>query len=90
VRRFAFVTLLVCLGLIGGTALGGLFVPPDSGLAGPAVALGYGAAGGLAALAGGIILAIRLAPQTLQRALLIEAALVVAVAMWIGYRMSIT
>jgi hypothetical protein len=89
VQRVAFVALLVFLALVGGLAAGAAFVPAGSGLAGPAIALGYGVAGALVALVAGIVLAIRLPARALRRALLIEALLVAAVAIWIGYRLSV-
>jgi formate-dependent nitrite reductase membrane component NrfD len=71
-RRALWTTLLVLcsfwIGLVAGTVLGGLFfVPAGSGLAGPAIALGYGVA---AALAGAIVAGIvgrRLPPRVLRR-----------------------
>ncbi len=56
-RRWPFVLLLLgslaWLGLVAGTALGAAWlVPEGSGLAGPAVALGYGVVG----TAGGLVL----------------------------------
>jgi hypothetical protein len=88
-KRVAFVGLVTLIGLFCGTAAGSLFVPPGSGLAGPAVALGYGAVGAVAALTLGVVLAIQLAPRALLRALLVAVLLVIALVVWIGYRVSV-
>jgi len=51
-------SLLVC-GLLAGTWLGGrYFVPPGSGLAGPAIALSYGLLGAVVGVALGIVVSI--------------------------------
>lgn len=52
-----FVTFfLAVVGLIAGTAVGSRFVPAGSGLAGPAIALGYGVVGAVpAGLLGGLL-----------------------------------
>ena len=60
-RRWPFILLIVAsfawLGLVTGTAAGAAwFVPEGSGLAGPAIALGYGVLGLLAGLALGAVL----------------------------------
>jgi hypothetical protein len=60
-RRWPFVLLLLAslawLGLVAGTAVGAAwFVPEGSGLAGPAIALGYGVLGVLAGVALGAVL----------------------------------
>ena len=47
---------LLIVGLTAGTAVGSRFVPPGSGLAGPAIALGYGVIGALlAGVLGGLL-----------------------------------
>jgi hypothetical protein len=61
-RRWPFVLLLLAslawLGLVAGTAAGAAwFVPKGSGLAGPAIALGYGVLGLIAGVALGAVLA---------------------------------
>jgi hypothetical protein len=52
-----FVFFMMVCGLVAGAFVGGrFFVPPGSGLAGPAIALGYGLIGaGLAAVVGGVL-----------------------------------
>ena len=90
VQRIALVALLTCIGLVAGLAVGAaFFVPAGSGLAGPAIALMYGLGGGAVALIGGVITARRLEQQALLRALLITIVLVVAIAVWIGFRLSV-
>lgn len=71
-RRWPFVLLLLgsllWIGLTAGTAVGAKwFVPADSGLAGPAIALGYGVLGAVAGLVLGAVLAWK-APHGLLRA----------------------
>ncbi|MFQ5633484.1 MAG: hypothetical protein ACE5I1_32355, partial [bacterium] len=51
-----FAILLAFLGLIIGTTIGSFFAPDGSGLAGPAIALGYGSIGLLIAIFAGILL----------------------------------
>ncbi|MCP3996616.1 MAG: hypothetical protein GY722_16395 [bacterium] len=79
---------LVFLGLVIGTFIGGrYFVAPGSGLAGPAIALGYGAFGALVGLVLAL-LAARLAPATvLTRATRAAVALVVLAACVITWRL---
>jgi hypothetical protein len=90
VERIILVLLLVCVGLFVGTVVGAaLFVPTDSGLAGPAIALAYGLGGGAAALTGGVIVARRLDRRSLRRSLLVAGVLVTAITVWIGYRLSV-
>lgn len=65
--------LLLSLGLAGcGFALAGYVagrccVPPGSGLAGPAIVVGWAALGAVAALVAGIFLSVRLSPKALRR-----------------------
>ncbi|MEN3974428.1 hypothetical protein [Emcibacter sp. SYSU 3D8] len=71
-----FVIFLVLCGLVAGTFVGGrFFVPPGSGLAGPAIALGYGLLGAAVAGVAGGLLAYFLPPKWL-----LGAALPVSVA----------
>jgi hypothetical protein len=92
-RRGLWTTLLVVallwIGLAVGTAVGGwYFLPPGSGLAGPAMALGYGVIGAVAAgvLAG--VLA-RTLPVRLVRGIAIVALLLDAASVAFGaYRMA--
>ncbi|KAA3613349.1 MAG: hypothetical protein DWQ05_17830 [Calditrichaeota bacterium] len=51
-----FIVLLAFLGFVLGTFIGKMNVPAGSGLAGPAIALSYGAAGFVLALVLGILL----------------------------------
>ena len=82
---------MVCVGLFVGMAVGAaLFVPADSGLAGPAITLVYGLVGGAAALAGGTLVARRLDASSLRRSLVVAGVLVAAITVWIGCRLSIT
>lgn len=90
IQRITLVALLTCVGLFAGLAVGAaFFVPADSSLAGPAIALMWGFGGGAIALVGGVITARRLEQRSLRRALLIAAALVAAIAAWIGFRISV-
>jgi len=71
-RRALWTTLLVLcsfwVGLVGGTLIGALFlVPAGSGLAGPAIALGYGVAGALLAAALAGVLGRRLPTRALRQ-----------------------
>lgn len=84
---FFFVLFVSFLGLVVGTFIGGVFfVPPGSGLAGPAIALGYGLVGLVVALVGGVVLARRLAPASLRKALLIAGMLVLLAVAFLTYR----
>jgi uncharacterized protein YneF (UPF0154 family) len=89
-RRALWVTLLVLcsfwVGLVAGTFLGALFfVPAGSGLAGPAIALGYGIAGALAAAVLAGVLGRRLPTRTLRRAAAVAGVLAVAAVLLVGY-----
>lgn len=57
VLSIVFVFFMMVCGLVAGTYVGGrFFVPPGSGLAGPAIALGYGIIGvGVAAVIGSVL-----------------------------------
>ena len=73
---FFFVLFVSILGLFAGTFIGAtFFVPVGSGLAGPAIALGYGVVGLVIALIGGVMLARKLAREKLRVALLIAGQL---------------
>ncbi len=68
---------LAVVGLAAGTALGArFFVPEGSGLAGPAIALGYGLVGAVLGLLAAGLLAWKAPPAILRRAAL--AALLLA------------
>ena len=87
VPGFFFVLFVSFLGLFAGTFIGSVFfVPPGSGLAGPAIALGYGFVGLVVALVGGVVLARRLALAMLRKALLIAGILVFLAAAFLTYR----
>jgi preprotein translocase subunit SecG len=89
-RRALWTTLLVLcsfwIGLVAGTVVGGLFfVPAGSGLAAPAIALGYGVG---AALAGAIVAGIvgrRLPPRALRRATAVVGALAAVAVLAVVY-----
>ena len=81
-----FVVLFCFLGLFAGTALGTLFVPEGSGLAGPAIALGYGVVGLIIALVFGVGLARKLAYQQLRRALWLVSVFWFLSCGWLVYR----
>lgn len=90
-RRAPWIALLVLcsfwIGLVAGTAIGAqFFVPADSGLAGPAIALGYGAMGALAAALLAGVLARRLPPRSLRRSAVVALLLAVLAALVVGYR----
>jgi hypothetical protein len=67
--------LLALLGFVCGMFVGGQLAPDGSGLAGPAIALWYGIGGMVIALLAGVILARRLPPASLRKAVLVAAAL---------------
>ncbi len=71
------VLTLMWIGLVGGSAVGAQLVPAGSGLAGPAIALGYGAGASLVAGFIGFLLARRLSPIALR----IAAVLTIAVSL---------
>lgn len=84
--------LVLCslwIGLVAGMAIGGLFfVPAGSGLAGPAIALGYGAMGAIAGLALAIVLALKLPVRPLRVAAVIALVLSALAVLFIGYRVA--
>lgn len=84
-----FVSILGFLGLFAGTLAGALFVPDGSGLAGPAIALGYGAGGAIIGLILGTILARKLTYAQLRTALLGATIIALLACAWIVYRMRI-
>lgn len=77
---------LIWLGLVGGTAVGAaLFVPEGSGLAGPAIALGYGVAAAVAGIVAGALVAWRARPGTVRavaKPVLLLSLVAVAVLAW--------
>jgi hypothetical protein len=76
------------IGLVASTAIGArFFVPADSGLAGPAIALGYGVAGALAAAILAGIVGRRLPTRLLRRSALVTLALAALAALAVGYRL---
>ncbi|MFQ5569122.1 MAG: hypothetical protein ACE5G0_05575 [Rhodothermales bacterium] len=81
--------MLCLLGFLLGAFIGGmLLVPKGSGLAGGAMVLGYGVVGFVAALVLGVILAIKLSPPRLIRALYLALAgvLLAVVLLFFRYR----
>jgi hypothetical protein len=92
-RRWPFVLLLLgslaWLGLLAGVAAGATWwVPEGSGLAGPAIALGYGVLGAAAALVLGAALGWK-APHGLLRVVTaVTVALALLAAGWIGWRIA--
>lgn len=81
-----FVLVLGFLGLFAGTMVGSFFVPPGSGLAGPAIALGYGVMGMALALVSGILVTRRLNVTQLRAALIWTAVVAMLVGAWLAYR----
>ncbi len=84
-----FILILGFLGLFAGTLVGTLFVPSDSGLAGPAIALGYGVGGAIMGLILGVNLVRRLNYDQLRTALLGATIVVLLACAWIIYRVRI-
>lgn len=84
-----FVLILGFLSLIAGTLVGTLFVPGDSGLAGPAIALGYGAGGAIIGLILSTILVRRLTYAQLRTALLGVTIIALLACAWIIYRVRV-
>ncbi len=73
---------------MAGTAIGALFfVPAGSGLAGPAIALGYGVVGALAAAVLAGMAARRLPGRPLRRSAVVVLLLAVLAALAVGYRL---
>ncbi len=84
---FFFVLFVSFLGLCAGTFIGAtFFVPEGSGLAGPAIALGYGVVGLVIALIGSLILARKLPREKLRVALLIAGVLTLLVVALLTFR----
>lgn len=84
-----FVLILGFLSLIAGTLVGTLFVPGDSGLAGPAIALGYGAGGAIVGLILGFTLVKRLTHDQLRTVLLGATTIALLACAWIIYRVRV-
>lgn len=84
-----FVLILGFLSLIAGTLVGTLFVPGDSGLAGPAIALGYGVGGALIGLILGLVLIRRLSYDQLRPVLIGAAIIALLACAWLIYRVRI-
>lgn len=81
-----FVILLAFLGLVIGTMIGSLFVPKGSGLAGPAIALSYGAIGLAVALLAGILFVRKVSHARLHTSLLAVFVISVLLLSWLFYR----
>jgi OmpA-OmpF porin, OOP family len=89
-QRIVLVALVTCVGLFAGLVIGAaFFVPPDSGLAGPAIVVVWGLGGAVLALIGSAVSVKRLEPRGLRRGLVIAGAIVAAIIVWIGVRMSV-
>ena len=69
------VLTLLWIGLVDGTALGAVLTPKGSGLAGPAIALGYGVAAAVGAGATGGLLAWKLSSNGLRLVGLVTGAI---------------
>jgi len=82
---------LIWIGLLGGTLVGAVFFVPDgSGLAGPAIALGYGVGAAAAGVVAGGLVAWRARPETVRavaRPALLVSLLGVAVLGWLLARL---
>lgn len=90
-RRAPWLAALVLaafwIGLVAGTVLGAVFfVPAGSGLAGPAIALGYGIAGALAGAVLAGMLGRRLPTRLLRRTAVTAMVLGAGAALAVGYR----
>jgi hypothetical protein len=83
---FFLVAMFSFIGLVVGTMIGSLFVPKGSGLAGPAIALGYGFVGFAVAIIAGILLARKLAYPQLRMALLVSGIVSLFFCGWMVYR----
>jgi hypothetical protein len=82
-----FILCMLWIGLAAGTAIGARFVPPGSGLAGPAIALGYGVLGAvMTGLLAGLLTA-RLPARRLRAAAAASALLAVLILGWTGWAM---
>jgi phage shock protein PspC (stress-responsive transcriptional regulator) len=94
-RRFLFGTVL-SLGLAGcgftlaGYIAGRCCVPPGSGLAGPAIVVGWAALGALAALVAGIVLAVWLPPTGLRIAAVVAGLAGLLVYGSLGYALLVS
>jgi hypothetical protein len=90
-RKGLWGTLLVLgcfwLALVAGTAIGAFFVPPGSGLAGPAIALVYGLLGAGVGVGLGLAVAWRCSPRLVRAVAAAVLLLGLAAAGWIGWRM---
>lgn len=84
-----FILILGFLGLFAGTLVGTLFVPSDSGLAGPAIALGYGVGGAIIGLILGLVLIRRLSYDQLRPVLIGAAIIALLACAWLIYRVRI-
>ncbi|MEO8603080.1 MAG: hypothetical protein ABI629_10945 [bacterium] len=78
-RQMALALTGALLGLVAGTAAAGwLLVPAGSGLAGPAIALGWGLAASAASCVAALIAARQLGPRGLRRASTVATVVAVA------------
>jgi hypothetical protein len=89
-QRIALVALVTCVGLFAGLVIGAaFFVPPGSGLAGPAIVVAWGLGAAALTLIGSAVTVKRLQPRGLRRALVVAGAIVAAIVVWIGFRLSV-
>ena len=84
-----FILVLGFLGLFVGTFVGSFFVPSGSGLAGPAIALGYGVMGLALAVVSGFFVTRKLNVAQLRSALIWSGSVAMVVGAWLAYRASV-
>lgn len=77
------IILLVFLGLAIGTRIGALFVPKGSGLAGPAIALGYGVIGAAIALIIGVLMVRKMSAKNVRTALIAAFVVTSLLMIWL-------
>lgn len=80
------VLTLLWIGLVGGTAGGAQLVPPGSGLAGPAIALGYGVGAALVAGLLGFLVAWRAPEGVLRTVGIVTVAISLALLALVAWR----
>jgi hypothetical protein len=77
------------LGFCAGGFLGSFFVPANSGLAGPPIALAYALAGLVIGLITGVVMARNMRPAMLRNSLIIASILSLIMCGWIIYRINL-
>jgi hypothetical protein len=90
VRGTLFSLSLSFVGLIVGTAVGIQLVPPGSGLAGAAIALGYGIIGMFVGLLLGVVLSRKLSRTGLHIGLFVAGGITLAAFAWMTWRYHVT